>query len=90
MDDEPDPFAAAAARRRAAGGQQIGDDATALDPDWEEVPPEVAGRERVRVVGWDSDADDIVRGDSDVLVIVPSFFARRVGEGFFDADQGAA
>ena len=46
------------------------------DPDWDDVPPELAalhGR-KATLVGWDWDEDDIYRADG-VVVVVPEFFA---------------
>jgi hypothetical protein len=49
------------------------------------VPPAQAALDgrRVKITAWDRDEDDVLRGDSDVLVIVPGWFghARRQREG---------
>ena len=85
-----DPFADAAARRRRLAGTQIGDETSASDPDWADVPPELRALhgKRVRLRGWDWDEDDIVRGDNDILVVAPALFAhaRRLRQDHSDGE----
>ncbi len=61
------------------------DDLLPLDPDWDDVPPDLAAlnNQVVTVI----DADGVTT--TEFLVIVPSLFAhaRRIREGFYDQGE---
>lgn len=57
----------------------LGDDLRKRDPDWEDVPPELAARDGQQVC---------INGEVGTLVIAPGLLghARRLREGFYDDD----
>lgn len=56
-----------------------GDDLSHLDPDWDDVPPELAARDGTQV---------LIDGEPGTLVVAPGLHghARRLRDGFYDPD----